>query len=135
MEFGEFKNTEAFNPTFKRVRELGLEQHAFELDSYGFTVVPPDKVADRAFFERIRETVLRVCKERTGIEFDLEQNGAFGEYKAQPQSDGQFLLFYLPWRTGSSGVDPQSDPLHPDRLPDAGPAAAFQPHVVREVEG
>lgn len=75
MEFGEFKNTEAFNPTFKRVRELGLEQHAFELDSYGFTVVPPDKVADRTFFERIRETVLRVCKERTGIEFDLEQNG------------------------------------------------------------
>ena len=95
MQFGEFKNTEAFNPTFNRIRELGLEEQVFELDSYGFTVVPPDKVADRAFFERIRETVLRLCKERTGIDFGLDRNGAFGEYKAQPQTDGQFLLFYL----------------------------------------
>ena len=39
--------------------------------------------------------MLRICKERTGIEFDLASNGAFGDYKAQPQTDGQFLLFYL----------------------------------------
>ena len=95
MEFGEFKNTEGFNPTFKRIRELGLEENIFELDSYGFTVVPPDKVADQAFFERMRSTVLRICKERTGIDFDLNSNGSFGDYKAQPQTDGQFLLFYL----------------------------------------
>ena len=95
MEFGEFKNTEGFNATFKRIRGLGLEENVFELDSYGFTVVPPDKVADKAFFERMRSTVLRICKERTGIEFDLASNGAFGDYKAQPQTDGQFLLFYL----------------------------------------
>ena len=95
MRFGDFKNTEAFNGTFKRIRELGLEKHVFELDSYGFTVVPPAQVAERAFFERMRETVLRVCKERTGVEFRLDRNGEFGHYEAQPQSDGQFLLFYL----------------------------------------
>ena len=48
MRFGEFKSTEAFNGTFKRIRELGLEKHVFELDSYGFIVVPPEQVADRA---------------------------------------------------------------------------------------
>ena len=95
MQFGEFENTKAFNATFKKIGVLGLERNIFELDSYGFTVVPPDKVADKAFFDRIRSTVLRVCKERTGIDFDLDSNGAFGDYKAQPQTDGQFLLFYL----------------------------------------
>ena len=95
MQFGEFENTKEFNATFKRIGELGLERNIFELDSYGFTVVPPDKVAERDFFERIRATVLRICKDRTGVDFALERNGEMGHYKAQPQSDGQFLLFYL----------------------------------------
>ena len=95
MQFGEFENTKEFNATFKRIGELGLERNIFELDSYGFTVVRPDKVAEREFFERIRATVLRICKDRTGVDFALESNGEFGHYKAQPQTDGQFLLFYL----------------------------------------
>ncbi|MCY3885207.1 MAG: phytanoyl-CoA dioxygenase family protein [Gammaproteobacteria bacterium] len=95
MKFGNFKSTEALNRNFNRIRELGLESHVSELNTYGFTVVPPEKVADREFFLDIRETVLRICKERTGFEFQLDKNGEFGEYKAQPQSDGQFLLFYL----------------------------------------
>ena len=95
MQFGDFENTKEFNATFKRIGELGLERNIFELDSYGFTVVPPDKVAEREFFDRIRATVLRICKERSGVDFALERNGDFGHYKAQPQSDGQFLLFYL----------------------------------------
>ena len=95
MQFGDFENTKALNATFRRIRELGLEEHVFELDTYGFTVVPPDKVADRAFFERIRGTVLRLCRERTGVDFDLEKNGSVGHYQAQPQIPDQFLLFYL----------------------------------------
>lgn len=95
MKFGNFKSTEGLNRTFNRIRELGLESHVSELNTYGFTVVPPEKVAPEDFFHDIRETVLRICKERTGFEFQLDKNGEFGEYKAQPQSDGQFLLFYL----------------------------------------
>ena len=95
MQLGNFASTEAFNPTFNRINELGLQQHVVELDSYGFTVIPPDKVAPRAFLDRMRDTVLRLCEERTGIAFDVAQNGGFGDYKAQPQRDGQFLLFYL----------------------------------------
>ena len=94
-KFGKFKTTEALNKTYNDIRELDLESNIVELDTYGFTVVPPEKVADIAFFNRIRETVLRICKERTGVEFSLDKNGEIGEYKAQPQTDGQFLLFYL----------------------------------------
>ena len=94
-EFGNFKSTEELNTTYKRIQELNLSSHIVELDTYGFTVIPPSKVADKEFFDRIRDTVLRLCKERTGIDFSLNKNGEFGEYKAQPQTDGQFLLFYL----------------------------------------
>ena len=96
MEFGDFKATEAFNPTYKRVKELGLEQNIVDLDSYGFTVIPPEKVAaPDGFLERITDTVLRIAKERTGVEFKVEENGSVGEYKAQPQMGNQFLLYYL----------------------------------------
>ena len=117
MEFGEFKNTEGFNPTFKRIRELGLEENIFELDSYGFTVVPPDKVADKAFFERMRSTVLRICKERTGIDFDLASNGAFGDYKAQPQTEWP-VPAVLPVDGGPCvrGVGAEPDALLANRL-------------------
>ena len=95
MKFGKFKSTKGLNRTFNRIRELGIESNITELNTYGFTVVPPNKVADKEFFDRIRETVLHLCSERTGVEFSLEKNGDFGKYKAQPQTEGQFLLFYL----------------------------------------
>ena len=94
-QFGEFENTKRLNKTFNRIRELNLESNVSELNTYGFTVVPPDKVADSDFFSRMRDTVLSLVCERTGVEFKLDQNGEFGKYKAQPQTPDQFLLFYL----------------------------------------
>ena len=55
MKFGHFKGTDRLNRTFNRIRELGLESNITELNTYGFTVVPPEKVADREFFHRLRE--------------------------------------------------------------------------------
>ena len=95
MQLGEFKDTRAYDRTCKRIAELGLEKHVSDLDSYGFTVVPPNKVAERACLERLREAVLRICQQRTGVDFQLDRNGAFGRYEAQPQTAGQFVLYYL----------------------------------------
>ena len=95
MQFGDFKDTEAFNANYKSIKELGLEPNILELDVYGFTVIPPEKVAPPEFLERIRDTVLRIAKERTGVELKVDENGSPGTYKAQPQTDGQFLLYYL----------------------------------------
>ena len=77
------------------IRELGLESHVLELDSYGYTVIPPEKVAPLEFVERVRDTVLRVIEERTGEPHSLERNGNPGKYKGQPQLPNQFLLYYL----------------------------------------
>ncbi len=77
------------------MRELGLESAVAELDTYGYTVIPPEKVAPPEFVERVRGVVLRVIEERTGIEHRLDQNGNAGKYKGQPQLPSQFLLYYL----------------------------------------
>jgi len=95
MTFGSFKSTGRINSTFNKIRELGLESNMHELNSYGFTIVPPEKVAGREFLERIRDTVLRLCEERTGHKFEVDKNGEIGSYTAQPISKDQFLLFYL----------------------------------------
>ncbi len=96
MQFGEFKSTETINPIYKRIKELGLEQHILDLDTYGFTVIPPEKVAaPDGFLERITETVLRIAKERSGVDLKLDENGSVGSYKAQPQTGSQYLLYYL----------------------------------------
>ena len=95
MTFGEFESTENLNTTFKRVKEFGLEANITELNTYGFTVIQPEKVAPQEFLNRMRNTVLRIAQERSGVEFKLEENGSIGNYKAQPISKDQFLLFYL----------------------------------------
>jgi hypothetical protein len=79
----------------KDVDDLGLREYVDTCDEQGFAVIPPEKVASPEFIERIRNTVLRVAEERTGNQFALDQNGNSGNYHSEPQSDGQFLLYYL----------------------------------------
>ncbi len=66
-----------------------------ELDTYGYVVIPPEKVAPPEFVERVRDTVLRVIEERTGVKHSLDRNGDPGKYKGQPQLPSQFILYYL----------------------------------------
>ncbi len=77
------------------IDDLGLREYVEACDEQGFAVIPPDKVATPEFIERIRNTVLRVAEERTGKPLALDKNGSSGKYRSEPQSDGQFLLYYL----------------------------------------
>ena len=52
---------------FAPIRDLGLERYVAELDHYGYTVIPPERVAPPEFVERVRDVVLRVAHERTGV--------------------------------------------------------------------
>jgi len=74
---------------------MGLQGNINDLEIDGFTVIPPKKVTSTQFLNKMRKTVLRICNERTGKKFDLNKNGEKGKYKAQPQTDSQFLLYYL----------------------------------------
>ena len=85
----------AENPSYKDIKKHNLEESINELEIYGFTVIPPEKIADKDFLIKMRNKILKLCKERTGENFYLKRNGKLGNYKAQPQTDSQFLLYYL----------------------------------------
>ena len=95
MDFGDFAATETINPAYNRIKELDLESHVFDIDTYGFTIVPAEKVASREFFERVRETVLRIARDRTGADLQLDRNGSAGKIETAARSQHQFLLFCL----------------------------------------
>ena len=44
---------------YRAIQALGLESHLAELDTYGFTVVPPEKAAPVGFAEQLRDAVIR----------------------------------------------------------------------------
>lgn len=78
------------------IRELGLESYVHQLDTYGYTVIPPEIVgAGEEQLNAIREAVLRVAGERTGVPHSLDENGSCGGLVSPSPDASQFLLFYL----------------------------------------
>ena len=53
----------------KDFERYDVTQHALELDTYGFTVVPPEKLGvDDAFVERLRNALISTAERRHGVE-------------------------------------------------------------------
>lgn len=95
MATKKLKSPKHLSDNLAQLKKLGLQNYISELELNGYTIIPPRKVASTQFFNKIRKTVLRICEERTGKKFSLNKNGEKGKYKAQPQTDSQFLLYYL----------------------------------------
>ena len=52
-----------------------LFEHVAELAAYGLTVVPPEKMqSSPGFPDRLRDAIMRVCEERTGVKLGDYQN-------------------------------------------------------------
>ncbi len=50
------------------IKKYDLYEHVVELEAYGMTVVPPEKMhASAGFIERLREAIIRTCEKRNGI--------------------------------------------------------------------
>jgi hypothetical protein len=60
MEIRDFKAAPELSQTFRMARQLGLESNIAELEAFGFTIVPPEKAAPRAVFDRMLEAVLAI---------------------------------------------------------------------------
>ena len=78
-----------------RVAGLGLASHAFELDSKGYTVIPPEAVASPEFIQRVTDAILRVAERRTGVAHALDKPGNPGRYCTQSASGNVYLLWHL----------------------------------------
>jgi len=70
MDIGDWPTTADLNPIYADIRELDLERCVAEFDAFGFTVVPPEKIAPRAFHDRLRDAILEVHERRSGHHVD-----------------------------------------------------------------
>ena len=75
MEIRDWDTTKELSAIYRDVRALGLEANVAEHDAFGFTVVPPEKVAPPAFSQRLLEAILNHHERRTGQRIGLEDLG------------------------------------------------------------
>jgi hypothetical protein len=66
MKLENWETTADLNPIYADIRANDLEQCVAELDAFGFTVIPPEKIAPKAFHDRLRQAILDVHARRTG---------------------------------------------------------------------
>jgi len=66
MQIGNWRTTSELNEIYRDARDLGLTENIAELEAFGFTVVPPEKVASPELNDRLRTAVLETHERRTG---------------------------------------------------------------------
>ena len=66
MEIGDWKSAGSVSPLYKELRQLDLESNIAELEAFGYTVVPPEKVAPQSFCDEVREALERTMLRRYG---------------------------------------------------------------------
>ena len=77
------------------IRELGLESRGAELEAFGLTVVPPAQAAPSGFAERLREAVLRVARDRSGVAPDVDAGSTHADLAATAGQRGEAWLWRL----------------------------------------
>ncbi len=60
MDIENWPHTKGLNETYRMIRELGLETYISELDTFGFTIIPPEKAAPPGFADRLRDKLLEM---------------------------------------------------------------------------
>jgi ectoine hydroxylase-related dioxygenase (phytanoyl-CoA dioxygenase family) len=76
MKLDNWESTADLNPIYADIRANDLEQCVAELDAFGFTVIPPEKIAPAAFHDRLRQAILDVHARRTGHRVEAAALGA-----------------------------------------------------------
>src|SRR5215469_16809037 len=71
MELGDWETSKDVNAIYAEVRRLGLEHCIAEHDAFGFTVIPPEKVATPELNQRLRQAILDLHERRTGEKIDI----------------------------------------------------------------
>lgn len=70
MDFASLGTNPALDDIRRNAEKLDLEEHLLDLVMYGFTVIPPEKIATPEFSDRMREAILKVYERRSGHHID-----------------------------------------------------------------
>ena len=86
---------EGLDSVLAEIRELGLESHMVELDAYGLTVLPPERVAPREFTVRLRDAVLQLAERRTGVKPDFADGATHANIPATAGQQGEAWMWQI----------------------------------------
>ena len=71
MNIAELGKSPHADPLVKTILEHDLARHIVELDAYGFTVIPPEKLGTSpGFAERLRDAILNTYQKRHDVTID-----------------------------------------------------------------
>ncbi len=78
MQIGDWISTPEVNAHYRRARELGIESNILELEVFGFTIIEPEKVAPKAFTQRLIEATYELLAREDAADVALNsyENGA-----------------------------------------------------------
>jgi len=88
MEIKDWSSAKDTPALYRELKELDLLENLAELEAFGYTVLPPEKVGSVEQHEEAKEVVLRIACERKDCSRD-ELSSVF--------SDGQELLRFVLW--------------------------------------
>ena len=81
MSLADYGAAPNVDPLFKELEEYDLMKHVVELEAYGMTVVPPDKMGvSEDFVTRLRDAILTTCNKRNGMDI--------GDYRTAAPAQG-----------------------------------------------
>lgn len=67
MQIEDWPSAKALPALYRELKQLDLLEHVAELESFGFTVLPPEKVGPMEQHEAVRDALLRVACERKSV--------------------------------------------------------------------
>lgn len=66
MNIEDWPSAKTTAPLYRELKQLDLLEHLAELEAFGFTVLPPEKVGPPEQLEEVRAAVMRIAAERKG---------------------------------------------------------------------
>ena len=112
MDIADYGISPSVDPLMKQLEEFDLLKHALELEAYGLTIVPKEKLGVSADFgERLHDAILRTCEKRNGVEI--------GDCACGERGPGDLLIserVLVEVLDRGTGVDRSIDNEHVDGL-------------------
>ena len=66
MKIKDWESCPTQSKLYQELAELDLLENIAELDVFGFTVIPPEKVGSSKFHQKVKQSLIRVVEERFG---------------------------------------------------------------------
>ena len=77
MDIASFGTLPTVDPLVEELERYDLLKHVIELEAYGLTVVPPEKLGvDGDFVDRLRSAILRTCEQRNNVDIGDPENAS-----------------------------------------------------------